>query len=291
MPGPGERVLFPIPAATARGGVVLAPSQLVLDGTENLQITSWNSATGVVLGIEVRAVTADGSVQITSAQHTPNTDRSAATLELALGSCVLLGVTVSPLSGTPLRGQTFVRVDIIRGYSGGTIAVSTILQGYVAGSQARSWPGSPIEDSLTGRGWSRSSAGSAPAAGVETQITMPAGASARLVAYQAVLTAGASAGTRHAQLVLTRAVGDSLSMPNTTSLAGAGRVNTCTWLTAGANSSATFTDNTTYIITAIATDLILNAGDVLKTKTDGFQPDDQWGAPIVTLEEWLQAAA
>src|SRR5204863_2582589 len=89
------------------------------------------------------------SIIANSVDHVPNTDRSVKTSDHPLGVGQLLNLTVFASAGAPLIGQTYVKVQLIRGVGAAAIVLGTLLGGYVTAVHALGFPGSPIENSLT----------------------------------------------------------------------------------------------------------------------------------------------
>lgn len=164
-----------------------SPYRFVTTGNEHLRIVSNNSLAGMTVELHGRFFDPDGSVKPFRYVHTPNTDRSSKQEDFPLGPGVLSNLVVVQGTGSPVYGQTFVRVDLIQGLGGATFTLGTLLQGYVAGNQARAWPGSPLESSLDGGGYVRTIAGTVPGVGVAINEVVPANARWELVSMFAYL--------------------------------------------------------------------------------------------------------
>src|ERR1700752_975129 len=139
-----------------------AGAALYVTGEDRLRLRSFNSAAGVTLNLEARTLRVDGSVSPTVQPHTPNTNRTEATTEIALADGWLQNVNVRATAGAPRRGQCFVIVDLVRGQAGGVTPIGVVLQGYVKDTTGLAWPGSPIADSADGPGVILSLAGTDP---------------------------------------------------------------------------------------------------------------------------------
>lgn len=254
-------------------------------GDDQLRVTSWNSLASVTVIVTGRFVHADdGRIEAFSEVHTANTNRTAAsnTYGRARGWLTDLSVLVS--GATPQRGQTFVRVDVVRGLGAGAIALSTLIQGYVTATQRLAYPGSPVSDSLTGPGALRSLTGTDPAANTEISETVPTGARWRFVSLRATLTTDATAGNRVIGLTFddgTNIYGGAFANYNqAASLAFA-----YYFSNTGLNHAQASTD----AMISTPANVVLPAGHRLRTLTNNIQATDNWGAPQYGVEEWLEA--
>lgn len=258
---------------------------LFFTGEDALLLTSWNSLAAVVLTVSGRFIHANGRIEVFAERHVPNTNRTAATAILPRGVGWLSDLTIVASGATPQRGQTFVRVDVIRGVATSSIVVATVMQGYVTATKRLGYPGSPIEDSLAGQGALRSITGTDPAANVEIQETVPTGARWRLRSLRAQLVTDGNAANREVSIT----VDDGTSVYYEAA--------------SGANQAASLTRQYTFaphgvrgaaatgtsLLVAIAT-LLLAAGHRVNTATFNRQVTDNWGAPQYEVEEWLEAA-
>jgi hypothetical protein len=105
-------------------------------------------------------------------------------------------------------GQVFVIVQIVRGFSGATEVLGTLLQGYVTTTQGLGWPGSPIVSSTEGEPAIRFIRGTTPAPGSAFTETVPTGARWELLAIKFSVAASAAVVTRYVRLyVVSGAVG------------------------------------------------------------------------------------
>src|SRR5439155_18890058 len=108
-----------------------------------------------------------------------------------LGKGAILNLTVFASAGAPLMGQTYVIVQLIKGLTGATIVLGTLLGGYLTATQALGWPGSPIISSTDGEGCTRLIVGTTPAAEANILETVPTGARWELLSLEASYVQGA----------------------------------------------------------------------------------------------------
>lgn len=196
MAGLVERLLIAAPAQSGGGRVIASPFQFYLDGNDNLRIEGWNSKSGVVLKCAGRFVDEKGEVDVFEFPLALTADRIRTVADFALARGFLLNLVVTATLATPLLGQTFARVSVIRGFSGATIELGTLLQGYVTGALGIAWPGSVIQQSHEIEGYARYYAGTIPAPGSAINEVVPTNAHWRVLAAHVSLSTDATAGNR-----------------------------------------------------------------------------------------------
>jgi len=280
-----ERVFRAQPVLAAAGRAIVAPFQFLLTGDDNLRVVSVNSLAGVTVAIHGYRVDEDGKKHDFVHTHVPNTNRTTSTQNFLLGSGALLNLTVFVSAGAPVRGQTYVMVQLIRGFTGATVLMGTLLAGYVTATQPLGWPGSAIEDSLTGRGNLRAFGGSAPPPGSNLTDTVPTGARWRLQSYRIVFLCDATVTGRFCRIRIIRG-GVIFFSHHAGVILSAGQTNEVHFgpgLTAGA-----FVSGAIFSHAPFPTETILLAGDQLDMIADGIQAGDTFGTSLLTVEEWLE---
>jgi len=266
-----------LPARAAHG--------IDVGGDEFLLVTSINALASVRITISGRMLTREGRLTPFVDQHIANSDRTAATSAIRLGEGWLQEITAIATGAAPTLGQTFLRVDLVRGDGPGQTVHATLLQGTVTAAQRLAWPGSPIDTTLESPGALRSIGGTDPAAGAEISETVPAGARWRLQSLRAAFVTDATAANREVAIVFDDGT-------NTYAEAHSG-VNQAASLTrqytaaVGGVRGAAATG--TGILLAIPS-VILPAGHRIRTSTTNLQAGDNWGAPRLLVEEWLEGA-
>ena len=257
-------------------------SGFYFSGEDNLRITSFNGAAGVVLSIEGRFVTLDGHIVPFVEVHTPNTDRTSATSLITMGEGFLTNVQVRATTGTPTQGQCFVIVEIVRGRLGALQPLGTLIQGYVTATQRRAWPGMLLESSLSASGVIRSITGTDPAAGAEISETVPTGARWRLRALRVALTTDATVANRLTTLdiddgttQIMRIEGPAVIAASTTRGLNYG---------IGFPSRAQLNGNE---LVPLPSDVVLGAGFRIRTTTLNLQAGDNYAAPQLLVEEFI----
>jgi len=261
----------------------LSPHGIYVEGDDYLLVTTINAAAGVVVTIGGRMVMPTGRPQPFRDRHVANTDRTAATSVIRLGEGWLQEVTAIVSTGTPMLGQTFARVDLVRGDGAGRNVHATLLQGPITAFHRAAWPGSPVQTTLGLPGALRSITGTDPAAGAELAETVPTGARWRFISLRVSLTTDANAANRVPQLIFD---------DGTNVFAGAaGNFNQ----TAGATfvyhfvaAGVSHAQSSVSVQVATPANLLIPAGGRIRSSTGGIQVGDNFTAPQYLVEEWLE---
>src|SRR3954469_7963208 len=95
---------------------IQAPSALYLTGEEQLRITSIGNAAGVTVTVRGRVLRPDFDIAITEAPHTPNSNRTIATTQIALSEGWPLGFSARASAGTPAGGAGWGLPELVRGH-------------------------------------------------------------------------------------------------------------------------------------------------------------------------------
>jgi hypothetical protein len=280
----GEQAYPALPVGAAGGRIIASPFQFTTNGDDNLRIVSQNSATGVTIAIQGRRLDDKGLIIPFAHVHTPNTDRSAKTQDYLFGAGALLNLTVFVSAGTPLVGQTFVKLQLIRGITGATVVLGTLLQGYVTPQLHLGWPGSPIVQSTDGPGCLRTILGSDPAAGQEISELVPTGARWELKAIGAGFTTDGTVAARRPGLVFNDGVANYGRIPSSLNQ-DASEFFGHTW-TQGV--ALPIFAGVGYGYGPLPTGKYLLAAWRIKTITENLQAGDNWDNPRYLVEEWLE---
>jgi hypothetical protein len=280
-----ERAFAATPATDFRRGLVASPFQFWTTGEENLRIESANSRAGVRVAVHFRFLNPDGTITAHAVVHIPTSDRSIAQSEHALGGGAILNLTAFALDQTPQVGETFVRVQLIRGTGAAAIVVGTLCQGYITSHQDLGYPGSPIALSTEATGIVRAVQGSVPAVGTEILEVVPPGARWEVLGVNAALTTSAAAGNRLPRLYFRKTIG--LIMESIVMVPLGPGATQRYWWNAGMDMGISVARPHTYA--PIPASPWLSAGDHIETITDNFSViGDQWGAPTLVVREVLE---
>ncbi|MBA7544423.1 hypothetical protein ES705_36779 [subsurface metagenome] len=264
----------------ARDGVQ-PPSRFYLRPFERIEIRSWCSVAGVVLGVHGLILTPQGIVQEIAEVHSPNSDRSEASSLYFMSEGFLLHLQIRIESGAILPGECFVTVHIIRGLGGAGVRVSTLFSDYVTPLVAPTYPVSGINQSTSGVGAVRSITGTDPAAGAEISETVPANAKWEILAVRFTLVTLAVAGDRVIHLQLDD--GTNIFSDVCVSTVHAASI-TKIYNFANFGSTQLAPIDCLYIPLP---PLPLLAGYRIQTSTENLAVDDDFSAPQLLVKEWL----
>lgn len=281
-----QSTVIPAVAPTPTTQVIASPFQFYTSGAENLRVTSFNSLTGVIISVQGRRIDENNQLQWFSFTHVPNTDRTKATSDYPLGKGYILNLVVFASSGSPRVGQTFVQVKVIGGLSGQTYVLGTMLQGYITSSQELAWPGSPIQPSTIGGGYTRTILASNPSFGTDIVEVVPTGARWLLQAFNFTLLTDSTTVIRQAYIAL---------WPGGIQVLDIGAVST---QSSGNNIGYNYVNPGAFFSPSLGTpsqigilprDMVLIAGSKISASAIELQPGDWPHSGVYVVEEWLEA--
>jgi hypothetical protein len=282
----GERFL---PASSAppgaAGRVLPSPFQYYVDGADNLRIEAVNAEPGVTVSVIVRWWTERGEIVPQRFDLTPPPTRLVARQDCPLARGALMNITAFASAGTPPIGRTFVRVQLIRGLSGATLPIATLLQGYVTARQDLAYPGSPIRMSTEDAFPVRVITGTDPAPGVEIVETVPTGAVWELVSVTARLVTSAAGAPRFPMLQLDNG-GSTFGLIQVSGTIGPSTFKFCCWHIGGTGYDAL--GGFVSFNGALPPGAVLRSGDTFRTNTGGLDVNDDWFAPVYAVREQLE---
>jgi hypothetical protein len=262
---------------------VQPPAMQYIGPEDLLLVQSMNSHATTRVEVRGRLLLPDNTVQPIRYVHTPNRDRSSRADAIPVGGGYLLSLMAVPDAVDVRRGQCFVTLGLTSGAATSNPATHVLAQDYLSSSEAMGWPGSPVHGSAEGVGNLRVIVGTQPAVGQEIDETVPTNARWRAIAMTAELVTSAAVGNR---IVTLRAV--------TPGGVAAG------WVSIYSHPAATLGDyvfgNTQSrqanafgaVLVEIPPYIPLLQGWELETFTSGLQAGDQWSAPVLWVEEWLE---
>lgn len=267
----------------ARLSMVGRTTGLYVTDDDTLRISTFGSLTGLILTVRVRAIGLDGQSIVTGETHVPNSDRTVATSVVRIGAGWLLGCEAFVSTGSPRRGQLFVLVEVVRGSGTTGTPLQTLIQDYATDTSRLSWPGSAIRSSAEGPGVVRLVAGSAPAAGAEISETVPTNARWRPLSIFTSLVTDGNAANRDVSLTLDDGATVWLRAP-----AGQNHIASLTTRYVWSPQAVRFTIAGDRTITVPIPDTILMGGSRIRTVTTAVQVGDQYAAPQLLVEEWIE---
>lgn len=280
---PDSNVLPPPSAAAQQASTVLAPSATYLMLDDEIRVTAYNGAAGVTLEVHARIFGTTQLVQVSRDTLTPSTNRAASSQVVATDEGWLIGGEVFAVAGTPLIGQCYVVVEVVRGLASSGMAHELLAAGYVTARTPLRFPTPMSGTSLDGRGALRSITGTNPAAGVEILETVPTGARWRFLTMNAALTTSAVVNNRQVKFIVDDGANVLYRMSTSYSQVNS-RTDRYTFAPTGTSLIAI--DNTALAVTPV--DLWLLAGYRLLTLTTLLDAGDDWGAPQYLVEEFTE---
>jgi hypothetical protein len=266
-------------------GPALAPHGIYVEGDDYLLASVINTVASVAIVIGGRMVMPTGRAKPFQDRLVATSDRVAATKAISLGDGWLQEITAIVSGAAPIIGQTFVRVDLVRGEGAGRNVHATLVQGPVTAFHRVAWPGTPVQTTIGLPGALRSLTGTDPAANTEIQETVPTGARWRLISLRAALVTDANAANREVAITF-----DDGTTVYAEAHAGANQAASLTRQYAAARGGVRGAAATgTGILIAIP-EIVLPAAHRINTATTNRQAGDNWGAPQLLVEEWLEGA-
>jgi hypothetical protein len=285
---PGTPTVISVGAALLQQGKVLPGfAQFAMTGEDNLRITVCGSIVGAVINVQGRFL------DVTTSQVVPfgfqvalPSNRVATSTLFALGTGYLLNLTAFAQGPASLiLGQAYVKIDIVRGLTGSTYLLGTLIAGYVTNNQALGFPGSPILDSLQGEPALRDISLGTIALGSEFSFVCPTGARWELVSLRCIFVTSAVAGLRFPRFVIANAFLAVTSV--TTNNIGVGQ-STVADYTFAPNLPTTVAGQINQFMAPTPFHSVLLAGDAWQTSTTGLDPGDQYSSVAVEIREWLE---
>jgi hypothetical protein len=281
--GAGERIVAASPVPIAGGRVIASPFQFMVTGEDHLRLIVANALTGCVIAVHGRFIDQQGHIQAFADTFTPTADRLMTSKLIPLGVGFILNLTVFAAGGAPRIGQTFVKVDVIRGFSGATVTLGTMLQGYISSQQGLGWPGSAIQNSLEVTGVERLIVGATPAAGADIAETVPTGARWQVLTARGRLVTDATVVNRQPFLRLDDATVIGYYVQAQSVTIGASGTMFSFWASGAALNAAIATQP----VAPLPTDTRLVAGERVLISATNLQAADQWDQARLLVREWL----
>lgn len=224
----------------------------------------------------LRGYTRNGKISI---RHTHAGNRAKSTFEIPVDD-IPIAVALWLLSAGIKRGQCYARARIELG----GFAVERLFSGYLAESGVLTYPGGTFEDMASGRGYTYLLTGTDPAAGVEITEAVPTNAIWRLISCMAFLVCDATVANRKVEWRVTD--GTDIFYKNNDNVNQTASQSRAHILTI--NQDLRGSDGFAPAFHTPYPDLRLPQGYELVTQTSGLVAGDNWGAPLLFIEEWLQ---
>jgi len=259
---------------------IAPPAAVYVSPTESIVVQMQSASVASTAFVIFRLLTPQGELKFEqyqlSGQSAPGTPIA---LNIPPSEGFLLSCVV--ISTNAQRGQCYVKIFLASGGFGAFTASQLLAQGYVSTYDSVSYPQSPNESSISGRGWLNGVFTAAPAAGTDIGITVPTFRRWRLIGFAASLNTSAAAGTRQPTFSIAdpAGTGDAMNFPTPT--VGPSFSGTVTW---GAGAGQIATPNV--LQGSLPVDVLVSGGWTIGTSTFGLQAGDQWGVSTLFVEEW-----
>lgn len=250
---------------------------------DNLRIASMSRVLSVEVTVRLRWLLPDGTVQASVERHLPASNRVYSTQDIPTPEGWLIGAEIHASLFAPRIGECWVVLDVVRGSGAQALVLDTVLQGYVTDTSRLAFPGSPLRSSIDGPGALRSITGTDPAAATEISETVPTNARWRLLAFDVALVTDATVANR--EVVLTIDDGATVLIEVPSAVAHAASLTRRYSFARGVQRA---TPAASTVISAPAPDVALQGGYRVRTVTTGLQAGDNYGAPQLLVEEWIE---
>lgn len=229
-------------------------------------------------------LSANGEVRQYAIDVSPTSDRAATSQTQIFGEGFLLSCITSLVSGNANRGQCYVRARIQRNTGAPVLPIVRLLAGYLTDDYSPSFPFGKIESPLEGPGMLRSITGTNPAAGVEILETVPTGAVWQLHAFVATLVTDGTIATRRPRFF----IDDGTNTVYLAAWPGSVALST-TYQLVIAETGLSSGNVVAEELQTLWLNVRIPAGYRLQTIVQALQAGDNWGAPQLYVEEWLEA--
>jgi len=239
---------------------------------KELRIESWSNAARTLL---IRGSTPGGPF---AEQHTTNADRSLAENTFELHGLPTY-MQISPLTVPVRRGECYIRATLMMDGE----PVLRLSAGYLTDSKTISWPPGVFEGFTEGPGLIRTVTGTNPAAGAEFAETVPTNTRWKLRSLLVQLVADVNVATRRVNLYLDDGATDFIIIP-----AGVTQIASETWTYAWWGTVKASSEVGGMIEVNLLSGLELAQGSRLRSATSNLQAGDNFTAPILSIEEWIE---
>lgn len=250
----------------------------------SLRLSAYNVVSSLSVGFAGQYIGSDGEIHYFDRQFAPTTDRAETQLTVQIGQCVLLSLVAYLVSGNANRGQCYVRARVHRGAGTPLLYTHQLLGEYLTDDFFPAFPVNPIRGSLEGPGMLRSITGTDPAAGVEVSETVPTGARWRFVSADVTLVSDATVANRTVRFVFDDGTTVYFKCAYATAQTA---TQTLEYVLAAGGSD--YGTRAAVQMTSASVGSYLLAGHRIRTVSNNLQAGDNYGAPQLNVEEWIEA--
>lgn len=264
-------------------GDIPPPSHLYVIPEDVLRLRVYNSVVGVRVDIAWRTLTPEGRIVTSIKTIFPASDRSLVDAEFPMAEGFLLSVGVFSDTVASRRGQTYAQVYLVRRQADADSNAPVLIGDYIVAGQAIGWPANLPRSSVDGPGMIRAITGTNPAAGVEISETVPTNARWQLRSIFMTLTTAVAVANRQVAITIDDGANNVL-VTYSASVQAASLVNSYCVADFGTFQAAILTQH----FIPLPMPFLLFQGWRIKTVTNSLQAADDWGAPILNVEEWIE---
>jgi len=261
---------------------LMPPAERYVSASDKFYIAIWNAVTNLAVTLKGRMLLKNGSISEITRRFEPTNDRVINEYYMETTSGFLLDLEIFP-EGPTKRGQTFVHVSLYQNNNNSNNRNALLIQNYLQSGNALSFPRSKIQDSIEGKGVIRLVSGTDPAAGEEVLETVPTNAKWKILAVRFFLTTDATVANRQPALMIddgSNEIHRSIyHNAQTASLVRSYFFNLGSTFTAAVNNSWHLNN---------LPELELPAGARIRSVTSGIQAGDDFAAPNILVEEWIE---
>lgn len=273
-----------VPPAVALATTGVGPPMALYVGRDDFLVVRLKSRESAInVDAQARILLPNGEIQLLTRRFLTTTAAALIDNIYKLPECWLLSVLVHNPGSGGLRGHTYAQVVLTRGDPTVSRLIGAVLcKGYVSNQDVVSWPGAQSYEDTEGRGNYRTITGSDPAAGLEISETVPTGVVWRLISMRATLVTAVGGADRQVHLLLDNGVSvyNTQSSPSTQAAAV---TRTYTFTSSGVAQVAAGSN----IQAPLPLDWRAPEAHRIRTVTENLAVGDNWGAPILLVEEWL----
>lgn len=240
-----------------------------------------NVMTGQVQ-FQYRFITMNGSIDNYNVYIQPTTDRAGSNTQVKPGLGYLIGVRATYSGSGGRRGGLYVKIGManLKVNKGS----ATLAQGYITNQAEVIFPNGAPEQSVSGKGCTQSITGTDPAANAEVSETVPTNARWSVKAITVTLVADANAANRTVTLIIDDGTNEIARFVARTAQTA---TQTIKYHFGKYNILPTDTTTDIYVYADLPKELM--QGWRMRTSTANLQATDNYGAPQMHVEEWLEA--
>lgn len=275
-------VVYP-PEITFATREVQPPGASYVSPCDALRVEIRNAISGLTVHLHARLLKPSGELVQGLYSYTPTADRALNTYTHGLAEgCLIALVVDAPANAKP--GGCYARVLLVRGAAPVIPLSQVLVSGYVVTGSGLKWPYPRYVGPSEGPGRLRVIIGTNPAPGNAVVEYVPTGARWRLLGLEVTFTTDATAVDRYVRLAL-GSNGASAFRTSPTIAQPASQMWIYDWAIGVTRAAGPLG---AYVQDALPDHFALPAGWWISVYPYGIQPGDDFGAPNLYVEEWIE---